>query len=154
MEPQNDAAKIQFEFHKTEYVALKNEILTNIRENDLIAYAGIVGAALSATWLVSNAATVPKLFFAVPFAVSLLSFVMFVQKAMSMGEIGRYLRKIESAYADPRVQGWESSANSARLSRWYVPQNLLLALFWVCSLLGWALFFADRMNLIVWPSLG
>lgn len=120
-----------FEFHKLEYVALREEIKQSIAENDKIVYFSVVASGAIAAWLSTKGIDYPRIFWAGPLAASSIGGVLFYQKALDMMHAGKYISKIENMYADPDLKGWESELEHHGNARVLKIKNLILLLFWI-----------------------
>jgi hypothetical protein len=137
----SDSVERAFNFHQSEYDALREEIITLVKEADRAIYLGLPGAAISATWLLSSTLSLPKFVFGVPLLISLISCLFYYQKGWGAKLIGEYISKIENIYALKSIGGWESTGSPGRIRKWFLPINLGVVAFWLVFNLSTLYFF-------------
>ena len=131
---------------KEEYQTLRKEVETAMSELNTLETAGLVAVAGIFAWLFANAGKLPdSAAWYIPSVLVAMCCLRALMIGRHLGLLGNYIRRLETRYLQPRVQGWEHFLAAPRWKGGITRRSgrgMLTGLFWII-LLGATLYGVD-----------
>jgi hypothetical protein len=121
------------EFLLAEYQALRDEIITLIKEMRLLARYSVIASGGLWAWLLTNGTAKPY-YHMLAYLPALITLVLSIYGPVTASQInmaGRYIARIEKLFNLPEGMGWETQRGIARKYRF---TRFLEVLFWLTLL--------------------